>query len=135
MWWIICIDEQRNLVAAFGDHAGNGVVRELSVANDHAELVCEYDGIDPVTQQPRPKLFWIRARLVRTQYERAPHLAAVRTNTVPAIQAQTVNGEVLGGTTGAPWDRHFDCKLAIEKVSPELRPGMSVFTDWTRRPK
>jgi predicted phage baseplate assembly protein len=60
-----------------------------------------YDAIDPVTKGPRPKLFWIRARLVRSQYERAPHLAAIRTNTVSAIQAQTVNGEVLGGTSGA----------------------------------
>jgi len=32
----------------------------------------------------------------------------------------------IGGTTGPPWDRHFDCKLAMEKVSPELRPGMSA---------
>jgi len=60
-----------------------------------------YDTIDPVTKQPRPPLFWIRARLVESQYEKAPELAAIRTNTVAAIQAQTVNGEVLGGTTGA----------------------------------
>ena len=61
----------------------------------------EYDAIDPVTRQPRDALFWLRARLVRSQYERAPLLAAVRTNTVPAIQAQTVRREILGGTTGA----------------------------------
>ena len=60
-----------------------------------------YDPIDPITKQPRPPLFWIRARLARSQYEMAPVLAAIRTNTVPVLQAQTVRGEVLGGTSGA----------------------------------
>jgi len=32
----------------------------------------------------------------------------------------------LGGTTGSPWDRHFDCRIALEQASPELRPGMSA---------
>lgn len=61
----------------------------------------EYDGTDPITKQPRDPLFWLRARLTRTQYERTPRLLAVRTNTVPALEAQTVQGEILGGTTGA----------------------------------
>jgi predicted phage baseplate assembly protein len=48
--------------------------------------------------QPRR---WIRARIVRAQYERAPRLRAVRTNTVSATQAQTVRDEVLGGSDGS----------------------------------
>jgi HlyD family secretion protein len=32
----------------------------------------------------------------------------------------------LGGTTGPPWDRHFDCRIALESAAPELRPGMSA---------
>jgi len=44
--------------------------------------------------------FWIRARLVSGAYQRAPQLLAVRTNTVPALQAQTVDAEVLGRATG-----------------------------------
>jgi multidrug efflux pump subunit AcrA (membrane-fusion protein) len=32
----------------------------------------------------------------------------------------------IGGTTGPPWDRHFDCRIAIEDPSPDLRPGMSA---------
>ena len=32
----------------------------------------------------------------------------------------------IGGTTGPPWDRHFETRLMIESPSPELRPGMSV---------
>ena len=43
---------------------------------------------------------WIRARVLVSQYERAPRLLAVRTNTVSATQAQTVRDEVLGGSDG-----------------------------------
>jgi Baseplate J-like protein len=47
------------------------------------------------------KLFWIRGRLTKAQYENPPQLIHVRTNTVTALQAQTVQGEVLGGTDGS----------------------------------
>ncbi|HEY4943563.1 MAG TPA: putative baseplate assembly protein [Rhizomicrobium sp.] len=47
-----------------------------------------------------PPLFWFRAHLTQAQYENPPQLVAVRTNTVSALQAQTVKGEVLGGTNG-----------------------------------
>jgi HlyD family secretion protein len=32
----------------------------------------------------------------------------------------------LGSTTGSPWDRKFECKLALLETAPELRPGMSA---------
>ena len=32
----------------------------------------------------------------------------------------------IGNTTGPPWDRRFECKLAIDEPLPELRPGMSA---------
>lgn len=48
-----------------------------------------------------PPLFWIRGRLTKAQYENPPQLIHVRTNTVSALQAQTVQGEVLGGTDGS----------------------------------
>ena len=32
----------------------------------------------------------------------------------------------LGGTTGSPWERRFECKLALLESAPELRPGMSA---------
>lgn len=32
----------------------------------------------------------------------------------------------LGGTTGPPWERRFECKLALLDSAPELRPGMSA---------
>ncbi len=40
-----------------------------------------------------------------------------------ALRAKISN---LGGTTGPPWERRFECKLALEEKAPELRPGMSA---------
>lgn len=31
----------------------------------------------------------------------------------------------LGGTSGPPWERRFECKLSLVDKAPELRPGMS----------
>lgn len=63
-----------------------------------ARLLRDYVGTyDAPKGEP---LFWLRARLLRTQYERAPRLVAVRINTVPAEQAQTVRNEILGGASG-----------------------------------
>lgn len=47
-------------------------------------------------------LYWLRARLNKTSYENPPLLQAVRTNTVPATQAETASDEVLGGSDGEP---------------------------------
>jgi predicted phage baseplate assembly protein len=50
----------------------------------------------PVTQ----KLYWLRAYLQQSQYAQAPVLQTVRINTVSATQAETITGEVLGGSNG-----------------------------------
>ena len=81
--------------------SGHLVVRVAAKFTLARAYVGTYDNLDPVTGAARPPLFWLRARLTRTQYERTPALAAVRTNTVPATQAQTVEREVLGGSSGA----------------------------------
>jgi predicted phage baseplate assembly protein len=50
---------------------------------------------------PEPKsLYWLRARVERSQYERPPQLLAIRTNTIAVRQAETVRDEVLGGSNG-----------------------------------
>src|SRR5262249_21721515 len=47
---------------------------------------------------------------------------------VVAVPGSKLGGKIksIGGTTGPPWDRHFDCRIAVENTIPELRPGMSV---------
>jgi HlyD family secretion protein len=47
---------------------------------------------------------------------------------VVSLPGKVLKGRIktIGGTTGPPWDRHFDCRLAIADPLPELRPGMSV---------
>jgi predicted phage baseplate assembly protein len=60
----------------------------------------DYMGTYP-SDGSKPKLFWIRARLTKAQYETPPSIVAVRTNVVSTLQAQTVQGEVLGGTDGS----------------------------------
>lgn len=47
-------------------------------------------------------LYWIRARLTRSAYDRIPRITALRTNTVAALQAETARDEVLGGSNGEP---------------------------------
>lgn len=49
-----------------------------------------------------PSSYWLRGRLAKAAYENPPQLQAVRTNTVPATQAETAGDEVLGGSDGTP---------------------------------
>jgi hypothetical protein len=46
---------------------------------------------------------------------------------IVALPGKSFNGTVkeIGGTIGAFWNRHFDCKIALEQVAPGMRPGMS----------
>lgn len=79
--------------------SGHMVVRVPKNAALARDFVGDYEALDRDTGEARPPLFWLRLRLVQTQYEAAPRLLAVRINTVPALQAQTVRDEVLGGTS------------------------------------
>ncbi len=47
---------------------------------------------------------------------------------IVAVPGRQYEGHVkeIGGTSGSPWDRHFECKIALDNPSPELRPGMSA---------
>jgi HlyD family secretion protein len=46
---------------------------------------------------------------------------------VVALAGKSFAGHVknLGGTTGPPWDRRFECRIALDKAGAELRPGMT----------
>src|SRR6266571_1676534 len=78
-------------------------------------------------------LYYIRGRVTRAGYERAPTVLTMRTNTVSATQAQTARDEVLGGSDGSP---HQKFPLAH---SPVLRDTLVLEVDeggpangWTR---
>jgi len=47
---------------------------------------------------------------------------------IVALQGHPLKGKIktIGGTAGPPWDRHFDCRIAIADPILELRPGMTV---------
>ncbi len=73
-------------------------------------------------------LFWIRARVERSQYERPPKLAALRTNTMRLLQMETVRNEVLGGSTGRR-DQIFrlsNTPVLDRKSPPRDRSGLGA---------
>ena len=47
---------------------------------------------------------------------------------VVALPFRRFHGHVknIGGTTGPPWNRRFDCHMALDDPSPELRAGMNT---------
>ena len=46
---------------------------------------------------------------------------------VVALAGKEFAGNVknIGGTTGPPWDRKFEGRIALDQAGPELRPGMT----------
>ncbi len=48
--------------------------------------------------------------------------------TAIAVPNAVFKGHVkdIGGTSGPPWNRRFECKIALDGKAPELRPGMSA---------
>ncbi|MBV1796830.1 putative baseplate assembly protein [Siccirubricoccus sp. G192] len=67
----------------------------------------------------RQPLYWLRCRLARSEYETPPRLDAVLPNAVTAVQAATVEAELLGRSDGRP-DQRFT--LANTPVVPLARP-------------
>jgi HlyD family secretion protein len=46
---------------------------------------------------------------------------------VIALPFRRFHGHVksIGGTTGPPWNRRFECRMILDDPAPELRPGMN----------
>lgn len=63
------------------------------------------------------ELYWIRCYLVKSQYEMAPMLDAVLTNTVRATAVVTVRDEVIGSSNGQP-DQLFRLRNAPVYAEP-----------------
>ena len=80
--------------------------------------------------------YWIRVRVVSSQYEETPRLLAIRTNTTEVEQAETVRQEVVGGSDGS---RNQRVRLASRPViSGSLVLKVQVSDDgpetWTEVP-
>lgn len=80
------------------------------------------------------KLFYIRARLALADYDRAPRLTYVALNAVPALQAETLEYEILGGSDGSP-DQVFrlaNVPVLEGSLVVEVDEGDDAgFTAWT----
>ncbi len=78
-------------------------------------------------------LYWIRGRLKRSSYERPPKLRAIRTNTIAAIQAETIRDEVLGGSDGSPSQafRLANTPVLHDTLVLEVDQG-DGYKSWTR---
>lgn len=75
-------------------------------------------------------LFWIRA-VLSGAYERQPVILAIRTNTAPALQAQTVTDEVLGGSSGEPNQTFVLANNPVLAGTLQLQVDQgSGFEDW-----
>lgn len=54
---------------------------------------------------------------------------------VIALPGKEFPGHVksIGGTSGSPWDRHFEARITLDRPAPELRPGetsnMTIIVD------
>jgi multidrug efflux pump subunit AcrA (membrane-fusion protein) len=46
---------------------------------------------------------------------------------IVALPGKTFAGKIkeIGGTMGPPWNRRFNCKIALSGISSEMRPGMT----------
>jgi multidrug efflux pump subunit AcrA (membrane-fusion protein) len=57
------------------------------------------------------------------------HLAAGQkvSVSVVALAGKSFPGHIklIGGTVGSPWDRHFECRIAVDQAVSGLRPGMT----------
>ncbi|HEU0119027.1 MAG TPA: HlyD family efflux transporter periplasmic adaptor subunit [Bryobacteraceae bacterium] len=51
--------------------------------------------------------------------------ATIELVALPAVRLQGVVSN-MGGTTGPPWNRRFECKLSVKAATPDVRPGMSA---------
>jgi hypothetical protein len=76
--------------------------------------------------------FWLRGRWERGEYAVEPRLTRILTNTMWAIHAQTIQGEVLGSSRGEPGQVFRTLRTPVlegqvlEVIEPELPSGADL---------
>lgn len=79
--------------------------------------------------------YWLRARLLGGSYQPRPRILAVRTNTAPALAAQSVDAEILGRASGLPDQvlRLSQAPVLAGSLQLEIDEG-DGFQPWTEVP-
>jgi len=117
-----------------------GLLKDETVAftrSGHVHLKMSSKGVSARTRleaDPKaPMRYWIRVRLERSQYERAPSILAIRTNTIAIEQAETVRDEVLGGTDGSRNQRFQLASRPVLKdtLRLEIQQSDEGYQPWT----
>lgn len=76
--------------------------------------------------------FWLRGRWERGDYAVEPRLARVSTNTMWALHAETIEGEVLGSSLGVPEQVYRTLRAPVldgqvlEVIEPEIPSGADL---------
>ena len=78
--------------------------------------------------------YWVRARIDRANYDDAPVIVAVTTNTAPATQALTQTNEVVGASDGTPSQTFTLSHAPVLPNTLELQvdEGTGGATTWKR---
>ncbi len=86
----------------------------------------------PPGMDPLEGLFWIRCRLANGRYEIAPVIDRILTNTVAAIQIETVVNEILGSGDGFPGQKKTVKKAPVLEKSQvvEVSMGGGAWEAW-----
>lgn len=79
--------------------------------------------------------YWLRVRLVKGAYQTVPRLLAVRTNTVGALAAQSIDAEVVGRSNGMPNQvlRLAQAPVLADSLALEIDEG-DGYQPWTEVP-
>ncbi len=131
-WLALDALNDETLALTRSGHIWVRIPQNVKLARDF--LGAHEEGPDPATGANREKLFWIRGRVEQPQYQRTPRLLALRINTVPAEQAETVNGEILGGADGRrnqTW-RFGNAPVIRDSVRIQIDDGTGA-VDWSAR--
>jgi len=110
----------------------------VSIQNNTSNLMVIYTGMTlqafqvgdtarpglAVAQIPNLKTWEVSAQIGELDRGHLNPGQSVAVNVV-ALPNKSFPGHVksIGGVSGSPWDRHFECRIVLDHPAPELRPG------------
>ena len=110
----------------------------VSIQNNTSNLMVIYTGMQlqafqvgdtarpglAVAQIPNLKTWEVSAQIGELDRGHLSSGQPVSINVV-ALPGRSFPGHVksIGGVSGSPWDRRFECRITLDRPAPELRPG------------